>query len=64
MMDDVLAGLDFCFCYLDDILVASKSLKEHHEHLRIVLSQLKEHGLVLNAEKCEWAQASLSYLGH
>ena len=64
MMDDVLAGLDFCFCYMDDILVASRSLKEHHEHLRIVLSRLKEHGLVLNAEKCEWAQASLSYLGH
>ena len=29
-----------------------------------MLSRLKEHGLVLNAEKCEWAQASLSYLGH
>ena len=25
MMDDVLAGLDFCFCYMDNILVASKS---------------------------------------
>ena len=41
MMDDVLAGLDFCFCYMDDILVASRSLKEHHQHLRIVLSRLR-----------------------
>ena len=49
---------------MDDILVASMSLKEHLKHLRIVLSRLQEHGLVLNAEKCEWAQASLSYLGH
>ena len=64
MMDDVLAGWEFCFCYMDDILVASMSLKEHLKHLRIVLSRLQEHGLVLNAEKCEWAQASLSYLGH
>jgi hypothetical protein len=25
-MDDVLQGLDFCFAYLDDILVFSRSL--------------------------------------
>ena len=49
---------------LDNILVASRSLSEHARHLRIVLSRLQQHGLVLNAEKCEWAQVSLSYLGH
>ena len=38
MMDDVLAGLEFCFGYMDNILVASRSLKEHRKHLWIVLS--------------------------
>jgi hypothetical protein len=28
-MDDVLRGLDFCFAYLDDILVSSRSLGDH-----------------------------------
>jgi cleavage and polyadenylation specificity factor subunit 1 len=28
-MGDVLQGLDFCFTYLDDILIFSRSLEEH-----------------------------------
>jgi hypothetical protein len=28
-MDEVLAGLDFTFCYLDDILIGSTSPEEH-----------------------------------
>ena len=64
MMDDVLAGLEYCFCYMDDILVGSSSEEEHHRHLREVLTRLLKHGLVLNAEKCEWAKSKLSYLGH
>ena len=29
LMSQVLSGLDFCFAYLDDILVYSTSWKEH-----------------------------------
>ena len=54
MMDEILAGLDYCFVYLDDILVASRSMEEHEIHLREVLTRLQQHGLVLNAEKCAW----------
>jgi hypothetical protein len=28
-MDDILQGLDFCFAYLDDILLFSRFLEEH-----------------------------------
>jgi hypothetical protein len=31
-MDDILRGLDFCFAYLDDILVFSQSLEGHEHH--------------------------------
>ena len=51
MMDEILAGLDYCFVYLDDILVASRSVEEHEVHLREVLTRLQQHGLALNAEK-------------
>ena len=44
MMDEILAGLDYCFVYLDDILVASSSVEEHEIHLREVLTRLQQHG--------------------
>ena len=41
-IDEVLSGLDFCFKYIDDILVFSRSIAEHIEHLRIILKQLDD----------------------
>jgi cleavage and polyadenylation specificity factor subunit 1 len=52
MMDRILAGLSFVFCYLDNIIIASRDEQEHLEHLREVFSRLREAGLVINAEKC------------
>ena len=64
MMDEILAGLDYCFVYLDVILVASKIVEEHEVHLREVLILLQQHDLVLNVEKCTWFQSMVSFLGH
>ena len=36
-MDFVLRDLDFCYAYIDDILIASKNHAEHEEHLQILL---------------------------
>jgi cleavage and polyadenylation specificity factor subunit 1 len=52
LMDQVLRGLDYCFVYLDDILIASPTLQQHEEHLREVLGRLEQAGLVLNSSKC------------
>jgi hypothetical protein len=38
LMDDTLRGLDFCFAYLDDILVFSRSLEEHEHHLQALFN--------------------------
>ena len=64
LMDSVLAGLDFAFCYLDDILIGSSTAEEHVLHLEEVLERLRQHGLVLNGEKCVWGQPTVEYLGH
>ena len=61
LMDRVLAGLDFAFCYLDDILIGSSTPEEH---LEAVLERLQQHGLVLNGEKCVFGQPEVEYLGH
>ncbi len=63
-MDKVLSGLDFAFCYLDDILIGSSSTEEHLHHLHLVLQRLHEYGLVLNMEKCELARQEIDFLGH
>jgi cleavage and polyadenylation specificity factor subunit 1 len=43
-MDDILRELDFCFAYLDDILLFSHSLEEHEQHLRTPFNQLQNTG--------------------
>jgi len=55
---------DFASAYLDDILVfSSGSLKEHREHVRKVLQRLKDAGLQLDIDKCEFEVQSTKYLG-
>ena len=55
---------DFLFIYLDDLLIVSKSMSEHLEHLEEVLNQLMEVGLKLKPGKCTFAQEQVDYLGH
>ena len=62
-MDEVLHGLDCIFVYLDDILVASNTVEEHHIHLEEVLKRLQQHGLVLHLEKCVFFASSVDFLG-
>ena len=50
--------------FIDDILVYSKSKKEHEEHYRIVLEMLREKKLYAIFSKCEFWLDSVSFLGH
>ena len=54
----------FAVVYLDDIVIYSESLEDHLEHLRKVLSKLREHQLFVKKEKCEFAQQEILFLGH
>ncbi|GBG63348.1 hypothetical protein CBR_g37705 [Chara braunii] len=54
----------FVLIYLDDILVYSRSLDEHVEHLRTVLEWLRQAKYKANRDKCEFARQELEYLGH
>ena len=63
-MDEVLRGLDFAYCYLDDILIASRTEGEHLAHVREVLERLQAYGLTLNVDKCLFGVTELAFLGH
>ena len=54
LMDKVCRGVDFVFIYLDDVLVASHSQREHLTHLHQLFQQLHQRGLVLNLAKCQF----------
>ncbi|WVZ81019.1 hypothetical protein U9M48_028446 [Paspalum notatum var. saurae] len=50
--------------FIDDILIYSKSEEEHKEHLRIVLTRLREHKLYAKFSKCAFWLKEVSFLGH
>ncbi|KAL0157478.1 hypothetical protein M9458_045554, partial [Cirrhinus mrigala] len=63
-MDQILAGLPGVVCYLDDILVTSTDNESHLQNLDATLNRLKEYGLRVRKEKCEFFQSAVEYLGH
>ena len=64
VIDEVLESLEYCFVYVDDVLIRSKSLEEHGHHPREVLSRMAEHSIVLNGEKCMLGVPEVQFLGH
>ena len=54
----------FVLVFLDDILVFSKTLEEHEEHVRKVLARLRESKLYAKLSKCELFKQEVEFLGH
>jgi len=54
---------DFVVIYLDDILVHSKTLREHAQHLRRLFQALAHHQLFLSRSKCSFGQSEVKFLG-
>ena len=53
----------FCTAYLDNILIYSSNLREHKEHVRLVLAKLREFGIQADVDKCEFHVTETKYLG-
>ncbi|XP_022880191.1 uncharacterized protein LOC111397475 [Olea europaea var. sylvestris] len=54
----------FVLVFFDDILVYSRTIEEHRDHLRRVLQVLRDNQLYANQKKCLFGQTELEYLGH
>src|SRR6266498_1314678 len=48
--------------YLDDIIIYSKSLREHIDYIELVFQALQKAGLKIKMEKCIFAKKELKYL--
>lgn len=62
-MSDLLEDLNYMLIYLDDILIMSKTMEEHLEHVKKVLQRLKKNNLTVNRKKSQLFQTQLKYLG-
>ena len=63
-MHRLFGDLDFVIVFIDDICIASSTEEEHREHVQIVFERLKENGLVINVDKCRFAQKQVEFLGY
>jgi len=54
----------FVVVFIDDILVYSENEQDHAEHLKVVLTRLREHQLYANFSKCEFWLKKVPFLGH
>ncbi|KAL5538583.1 hypothetical protein UlMin_045492 [Ulmus minor] len=54
----------FIIVFIDDILVYSKTPKEHEEHLRATLQLLRDNKLYAKFTKCDFWLSKVHFLGH
>ena len=54
----------FVLVFFDDILIYSKDMSDHLNHLRAVFRKLQEHQLFAKKSKCLFGELSIEYLGH
>ena len=64
LVNKVLEGLEFAFGYLDDILIYSKNMEEHLQHIQTLFERMRQADLKLTKWKCNFLKAHVQYLGH
>jgi len=52
------------FIYIDDLIIFSPTFEQHIEDLKKVFDILKDNGLKINLDKCDFFKESVELLGH
>jgi hypothetical protein len=53
----------FCFVYIDDILIFSRTKEDHLSHIKKKLFKLREYSLKALLNKCQFFQSEVTFLG-
>ena len=53
---------EFCQIYLDDIIIYSKILKKHKQHVWLILHKLRKTDLQININKCKFHVQKIFFL--
>ena len=63
--DTLFEGLgSFCCAYIDDIIIWSPSVELHRRDVQTILPPLRDEGLSINVEKCDYDDKETRYLEH
>lgn len=54
----------FVLVYIDDIIVFSKTIEQHLQHLEVVFTILENSGCTMSLPKCHFARQGVNILGH
>ena len=60
---EILKGVEGVICQMDDVLVHGVDQEEHDRRVRATMHCLREAGIVLNGDKCEFSKTSMRFLG-
>ncbi|KAL1446948.1 hypothetical protein WDU94_003629 [Cyamophila willieti] len=60
----IVRKFNFCFPYIDDMLIASNSEEEHKQHLHTLLAELNKFQLNINLSKCVFGVDEIPFLGY
>ena len=63
-MSELLREFDFVSCYIDDIIIHSKTTEEHVQHVRAVMQRLREGNMYVKNSKAKLFRTSVNFLGH
>ena len=63
IIDTITSGIEGTFGRIDDALIAFTSIQEHLDTLRRFFGKLKEHNILVAAEKCQFFQRSVEFMG-
>ena len=56
--------METCLVYIDNIIIFSKTVDEHIDHVDEILGILRTSGVTLKINKCKFFSDSVEYLGH
>jgi hypothetical protein len=64
LVNEVIAGLEGCEAYMDDVIISSDSWLQHLQQIRAFFDRLTHATLTINLLKSEFVQAFVVFLGH
>ncbi|XP_069986300.1 uncharacterized protein [Penaeus vannamei] len=64
LINSIIAGIDGCKAYLDDVIIYTNSWKDHVAKLQALFDRLTKANLTINLAKSDFAQAKVTYLGY
>ena len=63
-MTGILKDFNFAIAYLDDIIIFSRTVEQHLDHIKQVFEKLRSIHLSMKLSKCHFFTKEIQYLGH